>query len=101
MGGKTGTAEKVVNGHYAHDQRLNDFIGAFPMEAPRYLLLVLLDNPQPLPETFGFATSGWNAVPTAGKIIERIAPMLDVEPVLTDDDRAKLAKQSSALAKAD
>jgi len=101
VGGKTGTAEKVVNGRYVQDQRLNAFIGAFPMEAPHYVLLVLLDDPQPLPETYGFATAGWNAVPTAGRIIERIAPMLGVEPILTDDERAKLAKRPAALAKAD
>jgi cell division protein FtsI (penicillin-binding protein 3) len=71
------------------------------MEAPHYVLLVLLDDPQPLPETYGFATAGWNAVPTAGRIIERIAPMLGVEPILTDDERAKLAKRPAALAKAD
>jgi cell division protein FtsI (penicillin-binding protein 3) len=101
VGGKTGTAEKVVNGRYVKDQRLNVFVGAFPMEAPRYAMLILLDNPQPLPETYGFATSGWNAVPTAGRIIERIAPILGVDPVLTDEDRTKLAKAAAKLAKAD
>src|SRR4051794_5857360 len=101
VGGKTGTAEKVVNGRYVKNQRLNVFVGAFPMEAPRYLMLLLLDNPQPLPETYGFATSGWNAVPTAGRIIERIAPILGVDPVLTDEDRAKLSKYAAKLAKAD
>jgi cell division protein FtsI (penicillin-binding protein 3) len=40
----------------------------------------MLDEPQPLKETFGFITSGWNAVPTAGKVITRIAPLLGVEP---------------------
>jgi cell division protein FtsI (penicillin-binding protein 3) len=65
------------------------------MENPRYFLMVLLDEPQALPETFGFATAGWNAVPTASKIIERIAPMLGIAPQLTDDDRAKLAKQAA------
>jgi cell division protein FtsI (penicillin-binding protein 3) len=80
VGGKTGTAEKVVNGRYSHDRRLSTFIGAFPMENPRYFLMVLLDEPQALPETFGFATAGWNAVPTASKIIERIAPMLGIAP---------------------
>ncbi len=92
VGGKTGTAEKVVNGRYSKDQRLASFIGAFPMEKPRYLVLVMLDDPKSLPETYGFATSGWNAVPTAGKIIERIAPMLGVEPEFTPDDLVKLAK---------
>jgi cell division protein FtsI (penicillin-binding protein 3) len=92
VGGKTGTAEKVVNGRYSKDKRLASFIGAFPMDKPKYLLLVMLDEPKPTPETYGFATSGWNAVPTAGKIIERIAPMLGVEPVFTPEDLEKLAK---------
>jgi cell division protein FtsI (penicillin-binding protein 3) len=94
IGGKTGTAEKVVRGRYSKDHRLASFIGAFPMEKPRYAILVMLDEPKPTPDTYGFATSGWNAVPTAGKIIERIAPLLNVMPVLTDSDREKLAKRS-------
>lgn len=92
VGGKTGTAEKVVNGRYAKDQRLASFIGAFPMDKPKYLVLVMLDDPKSLPETYGFATAGWNAVPTAGKIIERIAPMLGVEPAFSPEDLVKLAK---------
>jgi cell division protein FtsI (penicillin-binding protein 3) len=100
VGGKTGTAEKVVNGRYVKDKRLSSFIGAFPMDAPRYSLLVMLDEPQALPETYGFATAGWNAVPTAGKIIARIAPMLDIELKLTPEEREKLEKQAKAEAKA-
>jgi len=92
VGGKTGTAEKVVNGRYAHDKLLNSFIGAFPMENPRYAIIVMLDEPKATPETFGFATAGWNAVPTAGKIIERIAPLLGVAPKFTPQDIEKLAK---------
>jgi cell division protein FtsI (penicillin-binding protein 3) len=92
VGGKTGTAEKVVRGRYSKDHRLASFIGAFPMDKPRYAILVMLDEPKPLPETYGFATSGWNAVPTAGKIIARIAPLLGIDPVLTDADREKIAK---------
>jgi cell division protein FtsI (penicillin-binding protein 3) len=93
VGGKTGTAEKVVRGRYSKDHRLASFIGAFPMDAPRYAILVMLDEPKPLPETYGFATSGWNAVPTAGNIITRIAPMLGVDPELTASDLEKLEKQ--------
>lgn len=92
VGGKTGTAEKVVNGRYSKDKRLASFIGAFPMDNPKYLILVMLDEPKATPETYGFATAGWNAVPTAGLIIERIAPMLGVEPVFTPEDMEKLAK---------
>ena len=92
VGGKTGTAEKVVNGRYSKDRRLASFIGAFPMDDPQYLVLVMLDEPKATPETYGFATAGWNAVPTAGKIIERIAPMLGVEPQFTPEDLQKIAK---------
>lgn len=92
VGGKTGTAEKVVNGRYDKNQRLASFIGAFPMDDPKYLVMVMLDDPKAIPGTYGFATAGWNAVPTAAKVIERIAPMLGVEPVFTDEDMQKLAK---------
>lgn len=99
VGGKTGTAEKVVNGRYVSDKLLNSFIGAFPMDDPRYAIIVMLDEPHATPETYGFATSGWNAVPTAGKIIERIAPLLNVEPKLTPEDIAKIEKQAKAAKK--
>jgi cell division protein FtsI (penicillin-binding protein 3) len=92
VGGKTGTAQKVVNGRYSQDKRLNAFIGGFPMDEPRYLLMVLLDEPKPVPGTHGFATSGWNAVPTAGKIIARIAPLLGVEPRFTEEELATNAE---------
>ena len=92
VGGKTGTAEKVVNGRYVPDKLLNSFIGAFPMDKPKYLILVMLDEPKPAPDTYGFATAGWTAVPTGAKIIERIAPMLGVQPEFTPEDLEKLAK---------
>lgn len=99
VGGKTGTAEKVVHGRYAHDKLLNSFIGAFPMDNPRYAIIVMLDEPKATPETYGFATSGWNAVPTAGKIIERIAPLLGVVPKFTPQDLEKLAKLAKTAKK--
>jgi cell division protein FtsI (penicillin-binding protein 3) len=80
IGGKTGTAEKVINGHYAKKRVLNAFTAIMPADNPRYQLLVMLDEPQALPETHGFITSGWNAVPTGGRVIERIAPLLGIEP---------------------
>jgi cell division protein FtsI (penicillin-binding protein 3) len=80
VGGKTGTSEKVVNGRYAKDKLLNAFMGTFPADNPRYLLLVMLDEPKATPETHGYATSGYNAVPAAGKIIARIAPLLGLMP---------------------
>jgi cell division protein FtsI (penicillin-binding protein 3) len=80
IGGKTGTAEKVINGHYAKKKVLTAFTAIIPADQPRYQLLIMLDEPQPLKETYGFITSGWNAVPTAGNVITRIAPLLGIEP---------------------
>ena len=80
VGGKTGTSEKVVNGRYAKNKLLNTFTAVFPADQPRYLLLVMLDEPQPIPETNGYATSGWNTAPVAGLIIARIAPLLGIAP---------------------
>jgi cell division protein FtsI (penicillin-binding protein 3) len=91
VGGKTGSAEKVVGGRYSRDHRLTTFVGAFPMDEPQYVVVVMLDEPQPTPETYGFATAGWNAVPTAGKIVQRIAPLLGVRPKLSPGDAVKLA----------
>ena len=82
VGGKTGTAEKVVNGRYSKTKLLTTFMAVLPADQPRYLVTILLDEPQGLPETHGFATSGWNAAPTTGKIIARVAPMLGLEPRL-------------------
>jgi cell division protein FtsI (penicillin-binding protein 3) len=80
IGGKTGTAEKVVNGRYARKRVLTAFTAIIPADKPRYQLLIMLDEPQALKETHGFITSGWNAVPTAANAITRIAPILGIEP---------------------
>jgi cell division protein FtsI (penicillin-binding protein 3) len=82
VGGKTGTSEKVVNGRYSKNKLLTSFTAILPADKPRYQLLIMLDEPQPLPETHGYATSGWNAAPTAAKVIARIAPLLGIEPRL-------------------
>jgi len=82
VGGKTGTAEKVINGRYSKTKLLTTFMAVLPADKPRYLITLLLDEPKGLPETHGFATSGWNAAPTAAKIIARVAPMLGLEPRL-------------------
>jgi cell division protein FtsI (penicillin-binding protein 3) len=96
VGGKTGSAEKVVGGRYSRDHRLTTFVGAFPMDDPRYAVLVLLDEPQAVAGTYGFATAGWNAVPTAGRIIARIGSMLGVAPEITAEEAVKLAKKTDA-----
>ena len=97
IGGKTGTSEKVVNGRYSKKQVLNSFTAIVPADNPQFQVLVMLDEPKPLPETHGFITSGWNAVPTGGKVIARIAPLLGLEPRfdLPPSDRLILAASRS------
>ena len=80
IGGKTGTAEKVVNGRYSKTKLLTDFMAVLPADKPRYLILVMLDEPRTAQGTFGFATAGWNAAPTVAKVIGRVAPLLGIEP---------------------
>jgi cell division protein FtsI (penicillin-binding protein 3) len=79
--GKTATAEKPSRGGYNRNARIATFVGAFPGNAPRYAVLVTLDEPQAVEGTWGYATAGWNAAPTFAAITKRLAPMLGVMPV--------------------
>src|SRR5581483_4191719 len=80
VGGKTGTSDKIVGGHYSKIKVLTSFTAILPADKPRYLLLIMIDEPQGLPETHGFTTSGYNAVPVGASVIERVAPLLDIPP---------------------
>jgi cell division protein FtsI (penicillin-binding protein 3) len=80
IGGKTGTAEKIRGGRYAGNAVVTTFAGAFPMEDPRFVIVAMLDEPQPTKETYGFRTSGWNVAPVISKTVSRIAPVLGVVP---------------------
>lgn len=82
VGGKTGTAEKVIEGRYSQEKRMTDFLAVFPSKDPEYVVLVVLDEPKKVAETGGAATAGVNAAPTAGRIIARAAPLLSVSPQL-------------------
>ena len=76
IGGKTGTAEKYASGTNDKKRNQTAFVGIFPVDAPQYILLVILDEPKGIKETWNLRTSAWNAVPTAGKIMSRILPLL-------------------------
>ena len=90
VAGKTGTANKLSeNGRYVDKKVRTTFVSAFPISNPRYALIVMLDEPKPLPETFGFVTSGWNTVPTAAKIISAIAPQLNIKANYDIDELRK------------
>lgn len=79
VGGKTGTAEKVVDGKYSSDKSLAVFASAFPMDAPKYAMVILVDEPKRENEQSG-RTAAWNAGEVTGRIIEKVAPMLGVMP---------------------
>ena len=80
VGGKTGTAEKLLNGHYTSSAVVTTFAGVFPMDEPRYVVVAMLDDPKPTKDTYGFHTAGWNVAPVVSRTISRIAPMLGVSP---------------------
>ena len=89
VGGKTGTAEKVENGRYSGNKRLNSFLAAFPMDDPQYVVLVVLDEPKP-EKPGGGATAGLNAAPTVAAVIRRSAALLGVKPRTADRSGAIL-----------
>jgi len=80
VGGKTGTAQKIINGRYSQSINITSFAGVFPMDDPKYVIVVMLDEPKATPDTYGFTTAGWNVAPVVSKTVSRIAPMLGVAP---------------------
>ena len=76
IGGKTATAEKIINGKIDRKRNITAFAGIFPVNAPQYTILVVLDEPQGTKESWGWRTAAWNAVPTTGKILDSILPLL-------------------------
>jgi len=79
VGGKTGSAEKYGN----RNLLITSFAGVFPMDEPRYVMVMMLDEPQGTAETYGFRTAAWNVGPAFGAAVSRIAPMLGVHPSKT------------------
>jgi cell division protein FtsI (penicillin-binding protein 3) len=81
VGGKTGTADKIQGRHYAEMKLLSSFVGVFPINDPKYLTLIMVDEPHPNKQSHGYATGGWTAAPATSRIVQRIAPLLGVDPV--------------------
>ncbi len=80
IGGKTGTADKLVHGHYDHDKVFTTFMAVLPADHPKYLFLTLMDEPQAIPGTYGYHTAAWNSGEVTGKIVERVTPLLGIPP---------------------
>lgn len=83
VGGKTGTGEKVVDGRYDSTKNVSSFAAVFPFDGPldakRYFVLILVDEPLGGVTSGGARTGGWVSAPPAGRVINRIAPFLGVE----------------------
>lgn len=91
VGGKTGTAEKVVDGRYSSEAKFNAFLAAFPVDDPEFVVLTIVDEPQPT-KGMKTATAGLNAAPLARAIIRRSAPFLGVLPRFEDDSAVILSR---------
>ena len=100
VGGKTGSAQKAQNGAYMQHAVVTSFAAVFPTDGPtaakRYLVYVLMDEPQATPKTFGFHTAGWNSTVVAARVIDRIAPFLGIKRIATAP--VEHAKAASAAA---
>lgn len=93
VGGKTGTAEKVVNGRYSKDKRFNAFVAAFPIDNPQYIVLTIIDEPKP-EEGQRSATAGLNAAPMVANIIRRSATFLGVKPDFLEEYKPVLVSRA-------
>ena len=80
IGGKTGTAEAAAAGGYDKSRNVATFVGAFPIDNPRYVVLSMLDSPIGTKETGGWKTAAWNAAPVVGRVVARVGAMLGVVP---------------------
>jgi len=81
VGGKTGTAMKrAKGGGYSEDKRISSFIGVFPINEPRYAVFIMIDEPKEREATGRYATGGKVAAPAVSRIVDRIAPMLGIQP---------------------
>lgn len=101
VGGKSGTAEKIRNGRYVKNARMSSFLGAFPITNPRYVVFAMIDEPKGIKRTHGFATGGWVAAPVVKRLVERMGPLVSIEPIddhIADDRIEQLLVDVTARA---
>lgn len=74
VGGKTGTANQISGRSYQQGSNMTSFVGAFPMSHPQYIILIMVDRPQAIKETYGFNAAGWNAAPLRERLLGGLLP---------------------------
>ncbi|MHC8508573.1 MAG: peptidoglycan D,D-transpeptidase FtsI family protein [Rhodospirillales bacterium] len=99
IGGKTGTAEKLsAAGVYQREKRISSFAAAFPIQKPRFVIFVMVDEPVAAESALNYATGGWVAAPAAGAVVRALAPMFAIAPdplhLQTGDVRLRLASNA-------
>ncbi len=97
VGGKTGTAEKPSAGKYDKAKLISSFAAAFPMEDPRYVIFVAVDEPKGNKQSFNYATAGWVAAPVVANIVKSMAAVLNIAPDNTPDKTINPLKQYVAV----
>ena len=90
VGGKTGTAEKVSGRRYNTHSLISSFAGVFPIDDPQYFVMISIDEPHGNAKTFGNATGGWVAAPGVARTVERMAPLVGIQPV--DEDSPEIRR---------
>lgn len=97
VGGKTGTADKPkeTGGGYHKDKVIATFAGVFPTNAPRYVIIVTLDEPSTYIAGMNRRTAGWTAAPVAGEMVRRIAPLLGLRPEIASAGLSKVTEVAS------
>ena len=85
VGGKTGTAEVAGVGGYSKKANVSTFAAAFPMDAPRYVVVAMLNSPVGNAESFGLTTAAWTAAPVVSRVIARTGSLLGVTPDMKRD----------------
>lgn len=97
VAGKTGTAEKNSGGRYEANDKVVSFVSVFPADAPKYALLVMLDDPKGDKSTYGYATGGWMSAPVVGRVIARMGPLMGMKPQfdVPEDDAEKFWTERS------
>jgi len=92
IGGKTGTAKKLIDGRYSETENIVAFTGGFPINKPKYVFTIVIDGPKPQKFSANRNTAGWVVAPIVGKLVNRIAPILKIEPLNLQSSELGLKK---------
>jgi len=90
IGGKTGTAKKLIDGRYSETENVVAFTGGFPINKPKYVFTIVIDGPKPQKFSANRNTAGWVVAPMVGKLVNRIAPILKIKPLNLDSSELGL-----------